>query len=397
MIVKNESRIIERCLNAAKKAIDYVSVCDTGSTDGTPDLIKAWCEENAIEGVVHHEPFKNFGHNRTLSVQLAQQSFPQADYLLLLDADMILEIHEQFDKSNLDQDQYLVMQFNQFIKYWNTRLLKSSLPWRCVGVTHEYWDIDADKLKIDGSSFALQKGNVKELVINDREDGGSKSDKFERDKRLLHEGLEDPATPDGLRTRYLFYLAQTYYCLGELQDAIEWYKKRVEAGGWAEEVFYSLMQVGLSYQQLAGRAEEERKLIINAGEEVSSKVLTALADAQEKNAAMAASYYKKSYQFRPWRAEPLYFLAKMHRENAENSLALLYAIKGKEIPFPQDDLLFVDYRVYEYLFDYEISIAGYYVPEKRELAKLAQKSLEGKVDSLPANIADVVKRNSQFY
>ena len=33
----------------------------------------------------------------------------------------------------------------------------------------------------------------------------------------------------------------------------------------------------------------------------------------------------------------------------------------KEIPFPKDDLLFVDYHVYDYLFDYEISISAFYI------------------------------------
>ena len=65
MIVKNESKIIERCLNAAKEAIDYVSICDTGSTDQTIEIIENWCLENNIEGKVHQEEFKNFCHNRT--------------------------------------------------------------------------------------------------------------------------------------------------------------------------------------------------------------------------------------------------------------------------------------------------------------------------------------------
>ena len=32
--------------------------------------------------------------------------------------------------------------------------------------------------------------------------------------------------------------------------------------------------------------------------------------------------------------------------------------------FSKDDLLFVDYHVYDYLFDYEISINAFYIPHK---------------------------------
>ncbi|EOP70114.1 hypothetical protein IIQ_01398 [Bacillus cereus VD118] len=149
MIVKNESKIIERCLNPTKSIVDFVSICDMGSTDDTPDIIKNWYRENNIPGTVHHQPFKNFGYNRSLAVSLAQKTYPKADYLLLLDADMVLEVKPHFDKCTLDKDHYLTMQYDSHIKYWLSRLLKTSLPWRSVGVTHEYWDLDRDNLVAD--------------------------------------------------------------------------------------------------------------------------------------------------------------------------------------------------------------------------------------------------------
>lgn len=45
---QNESRIMERCLNATKSIVDFVSICDTGSTDHTPEIIENWCKENEI-------------------------------------------------------------------------------------------------------------------------------------------------------------------------------------------------------------------------------------------------------------------------------------------------------------------------------------------------------------
>ena len=44
MIVKKESRTMERCLNATKSIVDFVSICDTGSTDNTPEIIENWCK-----------------------------------------------------------------------------------------------------------------------------------------------------------------------------------------------------------------------------------------------------------------------------------------------------------------------------------------------------------------
>jgi len=41
MIVKNESKVITRALDSVRGFIDYVCICDTGSSDGTQDIIKS--------------------------------------------------------------------------------------------------------------------------------------------------------------------------------------------------------------------------------------------------------------------------------------------------------------------------------------------------------------------
>ena len=55
-------------------------------------------------------------------------------------------------------------------------------------------------------------------------DGGAKTDKFERDVRLLLKGLEDEPNND----RYTFYLANSYHDSGRFGEAINAYKKRIE-------------------------------------------------------------------------------------------------------------------------------------------------------------------------
>ena len=67
MIVKNESSIITRLLDSVKSIIDYVCICDTGSTDNTIEIIETWMKANNKPGIVVQEPFKNFGYNRTFS------------------------------------------------------------------------------------------------------------------------------------------------------------------------------------------------------------------------------------------------------------------------------------------------------------------------------------------
>jgi len=365
MIVKNESRIIVRCLNSVKHIVDYVSICDTGSTDSTPDIIKTWCTKHEIPGTVHSEPFKNFGYNRTLSVELAKKTYPNATYFLLLDADMILEVNADFDKQSLDADSYLVLQYNLAIEYWNTRLVKSSHPWKCVGCTHEYWD----------SCRNVKNTKLKTLKIDDREDGGAKADKFTRDYKLLSDGIQDPLTPHHLRCRYFFYIAQTCRDLGKYDESIRWYRKRISAGGWAEEIFYSHFQIGVCYEKMLSTVPDEKKDVCTA---------------------MIIKSYQDAWKARPERAESLAALAKFHRLRQEYHLALMYAETGKRISFPTDDTLFIDYNVYNYLFDFEISISAYYVPGKKHLGKEATERLKS-MTGLPKYITSLVESNSKFY
>jgi len=68
MIVKNESKIIRRLFDSVSNIIDSYCICDTGSTDGTPEIIQAYFEAKGVEGKVYTEPFRDFGYNRTHSL-----------------------------------------------------------------------------------------------------------------------------------------------------------------------------------------------------------------------------------------------------------------------------------------------------------------------------------------
>jgi len=357
MIVKNESKIIKRCLNSVKDIVDYVSICDTGSTDNTVALIEEFMRENQIPGKIHHHVWKNFGHNRTLSATAAQDTLKELNfdlantYLLLLDADMQLEIDPSFNFLPLIADEYYILQKDDWQSYYNTRLIRASLPWTSIGPTHEYWSCNKKILKL----------NLPTLQIDDRNDGGSKSDKFHRDLQLLLDGLKEE--PDNVR--YMFYLAQTYNCLECHDDSIKWYKKRIAAGGWFEEVWYSKLMIGTIYDAM---------------------------DLWDQ----ALHWYLEAYQSNPDRAEPLQKIACHYRENSQNHLAYLFAKQGSRIPFPNNQVLFISRPAYEYQFDEEISIAAFYCPSFKEEGFLAADKLVFN-KKVPQYIKDQSYRNLIYY
>ena len=84
------------------------------------------------------------------------------------------------------------------------------------------------------------------IFIEDIGDGGCKGNKFSRDIQLLKEGL----VKEPKNGRYYFYLANSYYNSGRAAEALPIYQKRIDIGGWREEVWYSYYRLGLCYKKL---------------------------------------------------------------------------------------------------------------------------------------------------
>lgn len=347
LMVRNESRILERCLKSVEGVVDAYCIHDTGSTDTTREIAKAWLETH--EGNLTTSVWKDFGHNRTASFHGAKefvdtQDWDQAEvYGLLLDADMEF-VPGVLREQTLTHVGYSVTQIAGTLEYLNCRLVRMNHPWVCRGVTHEYWD---------GPTTALTK---EVCFINDRNDGGCKADKFDRDARLLEQGLVDEPT----NVRYMFYLAQTYHSLGRWEDSIRMYKERIAAGGWNEEIWYSHYMIGCSYLSLNDPIRFEAWML-RAG-----KII-------------------------PGRAENVYKLAKHFRETSEHHKAWHYVEKGRSTPRPADSL-FMETNVYSHLFDYEATILMYYVGKREDGLRESVKYLLKHQD-----LRDSVYANMKFY
>jgi glycosyltransferase involved in cell wall biosynthesis len=350
MIVKNEASIIERCLEAQAKAIDCYVICDTGSTDNTEEIIdEVLTKRHGIPGEIHRINFETFEQARNESLEKTQASKMDFDYILLCDADMILEISNHSWKDSLEYDCYMVNQYN-VSSYENARLLKRSADCRYKGVTHEF-------LECDGTT-----NFNKNIRYHDLACGASRTDKFVRDERLLLEALETEKD-EGMLCRYNFYLAQTYFDLGNFEKAVEYYLKRKEMGGWAEEVFYSTYKAGTGQLHLSN----------------SGRMLELLLDA---------------HNISPFRAEPLYELSRYYRRREQNSVAYLFGKRACTQPFPREGALFVDKLCYDFNRWDELSIAAYWIENYKESYSICNRLIsEGLV---PDEELDRVKKNLAF-
>ncbi|MFH8799554.1 glycosyltransferase [Streptomyces sp. NPDC017936] len=309
MIVKNESAVIERCLDSVRPLIDHWVISDTGSTDGTQDLIRKVLD--GIPGELLEEPWVDFGHNRTSNIQHARG---KADYLLTLDADHVMR--QDAPLPPLTAGSYMLRYDSPGTQHRFKHLMRGDWLWRYEGVTHEYPCTDEPDTQ----------ENLDALVIEDHADGGCRGDKFERDARLLRAELErDPANP-----RTVFYLANTERDLGHPDEAIALYERRAALGGWAEEVYCSLLESGIL------RAEKT----------------------DDWPGAMDA--FSRAWEARPQRLEACYELASRLRLRGRyrTAYALLGAVVGGGEP---DDVLFTSPWVYRWGLLFEFSIAAHWV------------------------------------
>lgn len=330
-IVKDESKVIKRLIDSCRDIIDYWVIVDTGSLDNTKKIIRQ--ELKDIPGELHDQPWVNFGHNRT---QLMEYAKDKADYLLLADADF--EIKKRlvrslaFNKNELKYNAYH-LRYQGDIDFAQILLVKGSLPWKYIGVTHEF--IYTDNI---GNAPILDT-----LQILHHADGGHRAEKLDRDIALLTKAIED--NPDDSRS--YFYLAQTYSNKGDLDLAIKYYSERVKRGGWPEEIFYSLFQIGV--------------LLYKKGDQAS-----------------ATHQLQEAYSYRPIRFEPLYTLGLIMREQKKYHLAKIYLNEVLKMAYPVKDMLFIHKYNKEYLADFELAICNYWIEDYDRALEHATKVKECK-------------------
>lgn len=322
MIVKNESKIIEDCLEHVVKYIDYWIICDTGSTDGTQTVIKEYFEKKGIEGELHQDEWVDFAHNRTLAFQKAKG---KADYSFVIDADDKLIGDFVLPDGNYTDFSIKIVLSN--LEYYRSQIFKNDLDWKYVGVVHEYPCLVDPS--ISKKSGVIEDAFIKAGTFGDRTTSGSC--KFDRDIKLLLKGLEDEPSND----RYYFYLAQSYRDKGDYENAMKYYKKRISMGGWNEEVYYSM------YRYAQCRMKLKDKLNISFEE--------------------LALDYIKAYNYRPFRLEALYEIVKYCNVTGKVKMAYAFAAMAYDTfeKYPQD-ILFVDRNIHKYMFMDELAIAAYY-------------------------------------
>jgi GT2 family glycosyltransferase len=350
MIVKDEAAVVGEALaSLAPHIADYV-VVDTGSGDGTQAVISDDMAARGIKGHVFDRPWRDFGWNRSEALALAREH-STSDYLWMFDADDLLEGRPELGRLTADGYQ---LRIGPDFEYWRTQLFRRDLPWKYVGVLHEYPSCDdrePELGRIEGDYWVVSR----RLGSRSRD-----PDKYAKDAAILEAALA--AEPDN--GRHAFYLAQSWYDAGRFDKALEAYTRRAGMPGWPEETFYARYRLAACLNQL-GRPLDE--------------VLEA---------------YEACFRAFPHRAEPLVRAATLARGAERFAEAYVLAKRAARVPKPGPNALFVEALDYEFRALDEQAISAFYCSFPEEAFDLCSELLDHR--ALPDSDRTRIEKNRDY-
>ena len=232
MIVKNSGEILRECLQKNRNFIDHWTVCDTGSTDNTKEIVLD--ELKDIPGSLHEIEFEDFSQARNLSIQLSSKT---CKYTIILDDSYIINggdlLRKKLQKSksnaltirigNLANDIVLLND------YYSIRIFRSNQNFRYKFRVHEF--LNVKKREID--EISDENIFLNDLVTVEHKNRSVR--RFKNDIRLLKLDLqENPKEP-----RILYYLGKTSYQLEELDEALMFFKKLASVKNINDEYLFA--------------------------------------------------------------------------------------------------------------------------------------------------------------
>ena len=369
IIVKNESHCILNMLNSdVKNVYDMVVIADTGSTDGTQDLIRKWGEENNIPTYVYDRPFDNFCNSRNFAMEMARQMVDKQGWKReecwtgWVDADETLIMNKSFNKQKLDKDLYMINTFIGNMKYTRNTFGRCSKPFRWYGPVHEFIMCDDQNI----TSGLIDGLHVDVKMIGSSWQGNI-ADKYKKHAALLENYIDN----EDRNSRWVFYTAQSYHDSATLADnreeneerlrrSMKYYKERVNRlDGYEEERFYSQYRIGTIM-----------KIMEMPWSEVHQTLM-------------------KAHAMDPLRAEPIKMIIDHYCSVGEWNMAYIYSKFARMTfhgnnPYPTR-LLFVDESLYNWkMLDIHAATCAY--TGRKEEAKVAFNEL-----------TDILRKNPSWF
>lgn len=246
MIVKDEEKILGRCLDSVKDKVDEIIVVDTGSSDNTIEIA------NQYTTLVYTLAWtNNFSEARNYSLRKATK-----EYILVLDADEYLDAETDLQQELSSKLDYYLFNIKNYHSYGESfthsavRLFKNDAALYYENRLHEH-------LNIVGNDSL--KGGEAEALIHHTGYSAEKMDeknKLKRNLPLMQQAVRE--NPDAYN---LYNMGKTYLSLDEHLKAVEYFKKAYPLS--TNRVFLPELLVKLAYSLGELERNEEGLNILN--------------------------------------------------------------------------------------------------------------------------------------
>lgn len=216
MIVKNEEKVIGRCLDSVINIVDEIIIVDTGSTDNTKNIVKEFTTQ-----LYDYEWENSFSAARNYSLSKAN-----GDWILVLDADEYLDREnlkqavEQIKNEMLDVDAYSVTFYNftgnlgeKIIQHTSTRIFRNAKSIHYIRDIHEQVVKEEGPLRTKDSILNVYHTGYLNRTVSEK-------DKNKRNIPLVELELERSTN----KAFDYFNLGNEYSTLGEVEKALEAYQ-----------------------------------------------------------------------------------------------------------------------------------------------------------------------------
>jgi glycosyltransferase involved in cell wall biosynthesis len=225
MIVKNSGKEIVSMLEKNKPYIDYWTILDTGSTDGTQERIRETMKD--LPGELFEEPFVDFEYSRNRSLDLAGE---KCEWYIILDDTYIIvngeKLRNYLKKDCKDKDNLTVTVEDKKSAYPSLRIIRSNTGYRYKYRVHEIIIVPSTYL-LETDIASISDSTESKYMEN------RSQERYKRDYKMLKEDFEkDPK--DG---RLCSYLAKTCGILNKKEESLKYFKKRLKIGGDPNEIY----------------------------------------------------------------------------------------------------------------------------------------------------------------
>lgn len=345
MIVKDEEKIIQRCLDSVKNIVDEIIIVDTGSSDKTKEIVAAYTDK-----IYDFQWINDFSAARNYAYSLANM-----DYILWLDADDVLLKQDLIKfkqlKKNLDPMVDVVMMKynvgfdehgNTTLSYYRERLTKRANHFKWREPIHEYLETAGTIINSDIA------------ITHKREQITSPERNMKIYVDLISKGIS-------LSPRGLYYYARELYYNGHYGAAIQYFNQFLTTEqGWVEDNISACYHLSICYYH-----QNDRKNMLKA--------------------------LMKSFSYDLPRAEICCQLGFYYMDAAEYNKAILWYKLATQLSLPKNSWGFILHDCWNYIPNIQLCLCYYHLGDLAEAIKYNNKAAEYK----PKDYA--IAHNSEFF